>query len=80
MVLVLDSLVLGGKYLSSAAPAELDRLLGTVRGYAEARVPLRTSVPLLCPYTDEAICADKARASPHRTRTTCTEGRRNGGH
>ena len=50
MVLVLDALALGGKYLSTAAAEELERLLAAVRAYAERRVPLRTAVPLLMPY------------------------------
>ncbi|KAL3926736.1 MAG: hypothetical protein SGPRY_003164 [Prymnesium sp.] len=53
MVLVLDALVLGGKYLRGTEPAELERLLREVRKYAERRVPLRSAAPLLMPY-DEA--------------------------
>ncbi|KAL1514832.1 hypothetical protein AB1Y20_003917 [Prymnesium parvum] len=58
MVLVLDGLALGGKYLSAHAPDELARLIQEVRAYAEARTPLRTSVPLLMPYDEATSAAD----------------------
>ena len=51
-LVALDAVSVGGKFLSTAVPAELTAVIASVRDYMSGREPLRSAAPLLMPYSE----------------------------